>query len=313
MLKRKVFADTFLFSFFLFSSCLFSILISGCSTYTCERPETGIQCTPISEIYERVVEKGERPGKWNTHKDSDKSKQELKQKTPITSPSGSSGFSTVLEKDKPLDESMKDKTMLLRIPSKIIRIWVAPWEDNEGDLNQGGYIYSEIAPPGKKWLVGEKPIDKQEKARMRFFQPRYGLRQKQTIDKSSLPQIAPDTEIIDKAETTKTRPPIIYSVAPEKPGVDGKGNNQPSKNVVSSEDTALRNTQDTKVTIDKKTLEKTLLPKTLPIVEKPITETKPIVQQNIEKSNINRQDTEDSKDIKQQASKCEEGICQIEH
>jgi len=34
---------------------------------------------------------------------------------------------------------------------------------------------------------------------------------------------------------------------------------------------------------------------------------------NIEKLNINRQDTGNAKDIKQQATKCEEGTCQTEH
>lgn len=39
-----------------------------------------------------------------------------------------------------------------RTPAKVMRIYVASWEDESGDLHMGGYLFSEIEP--RKWTVG---------------------------------------------------------------------------------------------------------------------------------------------------------------
>lgn len=44
----------------------------------------------------------------------------------------------------------------MRISPKIIRIWIAPWEDSDGDLHQPGYVFSEINDKRGRWLFGEK-------------------------------------------------------------------------------------------------------------------------------------------------------------
>ena len=44
----------------------------------------------------------------------------------------------------------------VRVAPKVIRIWIAPWEDSDGDLNQTGYVYSEINDKRGRWLFGEK-------------------------------------------------------------------------------------------------------------------------------------------------------------
>lgn len=41
----------------------------------------------------------------------------------------------------------------LRRPAQIMRIWVAPWTDAEGDLHMPGYLYTEIR--GRTWSVGQ--------------------------------------------------------------------------------------------------------------------------------------------------------------
>lgn len=35
---------------------------------------------------------------------------------------------------------------ILRVPPKVMRIWIAPWEDSRGDLHAPGYLYTEIEP-----------------------------------------------------------------------------------------------------------------------------------------------------------------------
>ncbi len=41
----------------------------------------------------------------------------------------------------------------VRTPSKVMRIWVAPWEDSDGDLNVSGYLFTELEP--RRWMVGK--------------------------------------------------------------------------------------------------------------------------------------------------------------
>ena len=38
------------------------------------------------------------------------------------------------------------------LPAKVMRIWIAPWEDSRGDLHAPGYLYTEIEP--RRWTVG---------------------------------------------------------------------------------------------------------------------------------------------------------------
>ena len=40
----------------------------------------------------------------------------------------------------------------LRSPARVMRIWIAPWEDSRGDLHAPGYLYTEIDP--RRWTLG---------------------------------------------------------------------------------------------------------------------------------------------------------------
>ena len=44
----------------------------------------------------------------------------------------------------------------IRTPSEVMRIWIAPWEDKEGDLNVSGYVFTEIEP--RRWMIGKKSV-----------------------------------------------------------------------------------------------------------------------------------------------------------
>lgn len=41
-----------------------------------------------------------------------------------------------------------------RAPAQVMRIYISPWEDEQGDLHMGGYVFSEIAP--RRWNVGAR-------------------------------------------------------------------------------------------------------------------------------------------------------------
>ncbi|MEM8761279.1 MAG: TraV family lipoprotein, partial [Pseudomonadota bacterium] len=45
-----------------------------------------------------------------------------------------------------------DASVPMRTPPKLIRIWIAPWEDRSGRLRMPGHIFAEVTPRG--WQVG---------------------------------------------------------------------------------------------------------------------------------------------------------------
>lgn len=46
-----------------------------------------------------------------------------------------------------------DRNIPIRTQPVIMRIWIAPWEDDQNFLNMAGYTYTEIKP--REWAVGE--------------------------------------------------------------------------------------------------------------------------------------------------------------
>ena len=42
----------------------------------------------------------------------------------------------------------------LRTPARVMRIWIAPWEDSRGDLHAPGYLFTEIEP--RRWALDER-------------------------------------------------------------------------------------------------------------------------------------------------------------
>ena len=97
------------------------------------------RCNSVSAMYNTKMIGAEDPAEKKIEKD----------KSPTPSPKADQGV-----------EILKNMTygtkIPLRVPPKIIRVWIAPWEDSDGDLHQPGYIFSEINAKRGRWLYGEK-------------------------------------------------------------------------------------------------------------------------------------------------------------
>ena len=57
----------------------------------------------------------------------------------------------------------------IRAQAKVLRIWVAPWEDSEGDLHDQAYLYV-MADPGR-WVIEHYQKRIVERYRPTFIQP----------------------------------------------------------------------------------------------------------------------------------------------
>lgn len=49
-----------------------------------------------------------------------------------------------------------DRPVPIRTQAQVMRIWISPWEDKEGDLHASEFVYTEVV--ARKWNVGEMQI-----------------------------------------------------------------------------------------------------------------------------------------------------------
>jgi len=132
-------------------SLIFSLVLSlsGCATlgesdYACKGRPGKPLCRSTTEVYERTHTR-EALVKIEHEEDED----ELPE-TPSVSPSQS----TLAPKPQiPLQDPLP-----IRTPAKVMRIWIAPWEDKDGDLIASGYVFTEIEP--RRWQIGLINVNK---------------------------------------------------------------------------------------------------------------------------------------------------------
>ncbi|MCB5162646.1 type IV conjugative transfer system lipoprotein TraV [Marinomonas algarum] len=127
------------------------LTLSGCSAfnigeseYGCTGMPDGVQCMSTGDVYE-ATNNGQIPRPMKTE-DGELVEQETE--TQVTNEAYEN--STVNTYVAP---NLPDKPIPIRTPAQVMRIWIAPWEDTNGDLNTTGFIYTEIEP--RRWVIGE--------------------------------------------------------------------------------------------------------------------------------------------------------------
>lgn len=147
-----------------------ALILTGCSSlgvgddeFSCNGIPEGVTCLPAREVYALTENRDGLEGYTaedhvkKKHQHADSEKERVKNDS---SPNG------IVEGDVKLynnldyryTESEAPAPLAMRSRVQNMRIWIAPWEDNAGDLNLSGYIYTEIK--GRKWLLGETAVTK---------------------------------------------------------------------------------------------------------------------------------------------------------
>lgn len=131
---------------------LASVSLSGCaalnigqSDYSCSGLPEGVQCMSARDVY-AATNDGNVPRAMHPK---DK-RAESEGSTADVALQGSSGDAVI---DNYVAPRLPDRPVPIRTPAQVMRIWVAPWEDTNGDLIVSGYIYTEIEP--RRWVIGE--------------------------------------------------------------------------------------------------------------------------------------------------------------
>ena len=125
-----------------------AVLTSGCAPkFACEGSVNldDPRCNSVSNMYEIKMR-----GKADPQ---DKDSGDKKEKTPPVQIQHQGDMSVALVKGAAYEAKIP-----VRVPPKVIRIWIAPWEDADGDLHQPGYIFSEINDKRGRWAFGEKQV-----------------------------------------------------------------------------------------------------------------------------------------------------------
>ncbi|RCS68655.1 type IV conjugative transfer system protein TraV [Vibrio casei] len=120
----------------------------GSGDYACPGMPDGVQCMSARDVY-AATNDGQVPRPMiageedhEEHNDHEEHKENI----------GKKGSGDVVI-DTYVAPRLPNKPIPIRTPAQVMRIWVAPWEDTNGDLIVTGYIYTEIEP--RRWVVGE--------------------------------------------------------------------------------------------------------------------------------------------------------------
>ena len=131
-----------------------SILLAGlasCSTqYGCKGLPEDPACLSAVEAY-RITDKANSTVRPSQNKSPTAGKPGASMPSALGPASALAG--TVAHPANSAPNPNIDDPTPIRTPSKVMRIWVAPWEDADGDLNVSGYLFTELEP--RRWMVGK--------------------------------------------------------------------------------------------------------------------------------------------------------------
>ena len=135
--------------------------VSCGSKYACRDTLGGVKCETPTEVYQQLMEgnlKNQVLARGAPKADKDLPE---KQRTGAQGVEGS-GIASQME--------FKEDRKPVRVQPRVVRLWLAPWEDSDGDLHMGGFIYAEVAGK-KRWVLGEKTLDMESRTGPKLMSP----------------------------------------------------------------------------------------------------------------------------------------------
>ncbi len=133
----------------------FAMAVAGCSSYSgldagnkfaCKAPD-GVTCLSVSGIYANAKEKNLPGQKRADEGRGDDEKLEVARPPDRVvhraygDPINSVALAGATPKTSPKDMSAPNSGPPVRTPERILRVWLAPFEDQEGDLHDQKYFY----------------------------------------------------------------------------------------------------------------------------------------------------------------------------
>lgn len=140
-------------------------VISGCaafnigaSEYSCSGIPEGVQCMSTKDVY-NLTNNGNVPVPLDGG--SVESANQVAQGQGGDMPRAGTSPNDVVSNY--VSPRLPDRPVPVRTPAEVMRIWIAPWEDDAGDLIVTGHLYTEIEP--RRWVIGEPTSNTQPSLR----------------------------------------------------------------------------------------------------------------------------------------------------
>ena len=140
-MKSLVLRHAMLFLLPALSACMNMSGLGGDSKYACKAPE-GVACDSVSGTYANAVRNNLPSQRAQRSAVTEKGESEPR-------PSTSSARTTVSTASGNTDDGTT--TGPLRSQARVLRLWIKPWEDADGDLYDQGYIYVQV--DNGQWLI----------------------------------------------------------------------------------------------------------------------------------------------------------------
>lgn len=129
--------------------------LDGNSTFSCKAPD-GVLCSSLSGVYANALQDNlpglqshkhtsvpDNNASWNNHVPGTGE--------PLSTTTDKRVASPVQPRTQVPFASVPSTGAPIRTAPKILRVWIAPWEDADGDLHDQSYLYV-VADPGR-WMV----------------------------------------------------------------------------------------------------------------------------------------------------------------
>lgn len=140
-MKSLVLRHVMLFLLPALSACMNMSGLGGDSKYACKAPE-GVACDSVSGTYANAVHNNLPNQRAQQSAVTEKGESEPRPPTNAVRPALSSAAGNA-------DDGTT--TGPLRSRARVLRLWIKPWEDADGDLYDQGYIYVQV--DNGQWLI----------------------------------------------------------------------------------------------------------------------------------------------------------------
>jgi len=119
----------------------------GDDEFTCKTSGDGQPCASSWDVY-KDTNNGRNPSREARLKQQGRADGAASAEGGAPGKNGNSDF--VL--DNYVTARLPDAPIPVRTPPQVMRVWIAPYEDVDGDFVVSGYVYSEISP--RRWTLG---------------------------------------------------------------------------------------------------------------------------------------------------------------
>lgn len=120
--------------------------LGGESHYACKAPE-GVACDSVSGTYSNAIHNNLPSQRAPHSKDKPNEDAEAGAAKPILHTASLAASPSLA----PGGEPAAGVAQPLRSQARVLRLWIKPWEDADGDLYDQGYVYVQV--DGGRWLI----------------------------------------------------------------------------------------------------------------------------------------------------------------